>query len=155
MSVKTNKIKADEKYLGQILSDDLLGNQRIMKTALPKCRALLSVLLRQHGWLLQHWELVLPHVSVEWRKWWQRSELQTVRGTPASIPSGPFCAVHKAFRGRLCLLSAGCLSLAPVPEERGGSSGGRQALTHSRLTSSSGSSRLNFPGCAYLTAASE
>lgn len=125
----TNPIKADEKYLGQIVSDDLLGKQRIMKTGLPKSQALLSALLGQQMSLFKHRELVFPDVLCAVQEMVAAQRAAGARGTPTAIPSGPFSAFTSSIQGPAVFTQSWVLVLgAGATAECCGSSGGRQAL---------------------------
>lgn len=143
--IKSKQLK--KKYLGQMLSDDLLWNQGIMKNPIPKCQALLSATYPVSIFgCLNIGSSCSVTSSLEWRKWWPHSKLQTVRGHTHLSPLWAFMCLHikhswLLVRGLLCLLGAGRLSLALVPRNNavGGVAGGRSyAFSDSSPTGSSG-----------------
>lgn len=142
----------------------LLWKQDIMKNPIPKCQALLSASCPVSTFrCLKTGSSCSVTSSLEWRKWWPHSELQTVRGHTHLSPLWAFMCLYikhswLLVRGLLCLLSAGRLSLALVPQNNvvEGAAGGRSCtLSDSSTTRSLGSSGLNVLWCAHLPAASE
>lgn len=111
------------------MSDDLLGNQRIMRAPIPKCQALLSVLLGQHISLFTHGELVFPDVLCAVKEVVAARRAADGHGTPAAVPSGPFSAFTSGIQGPAVFTQSWVLILgAGATKERSGRSGGRQAL---------------------------
>lgn len=132
--------------MGQILSGDLLGNQRIKRAPIPRCQALLSVLLGQHISLFTHGELVFPDVLCAVKEVVAARRAADGHGTPAlclHIRHSGACCVYPelgAYPWRWCHGRA----QRKERREAGASSG------HSGLTRSSG---RNFLQCVQATAA--
>lgn len=161
--METNKVKAVKKNIWVKHCQMVCCETRVLwKIPFPNVRPCYLRPTLSAYLVAKHWELVLCRMtfSLEWRKWWPHSKLQTVRGHTHLSPLWAFMCLHikhswLLVRGLLCLLSAGHLSLALVPRNNavGGVAGGRSyAFSDNSPTGSSGGSGLDVLWCAHLPA---